>query len=280
VLNQRILTAIGMAVFFIGSLAYLDPYSFSILVAVVVIYAAWEWASLSGFRSYGSKFLYAFFVLGVLVFLGYILGFGKTEPLDLHAAKSLLTWLVSWWAIALLWIQGYPSSAVLWGSRYGRATIGLLVLVPTWMAASILVSLSKGEWLIFVVVLIVAFADIGAYFVGSKFGKHKLAKNVSPNKTWEGFLGAILANLFLILFLGFFLKLSATGWLTLFLAVIATVLASVVGDLLESMVKRHRGVKDSGNILPGHGGILDRIDSLTAALPVFALIFVYNNFQF
>ena len=279
-LSQRIVTAIGMAIFFIGSLIYLDPYSFSILVALVVAYGSWEWANLSGFCSFWSKLLYTFFVLGILVFLGSILGLGKTEPLDLHVAKSLLTWLVSWWAVALLWIQGYPSSAVLWGSRLGRATIGLLVLAPTWMAASILISLNKGEWLIFVVVLIVAFADIGAYFVGSKFGKHKLAKNVSPNKTWEGFLGAILANLFLILFLGFFLKLSVTGWLTLFLAVIATVLASVVGDLLESMVKRHRGVKDSGNILPGHGGILDRIDSLTAALPVFALIFVYNNFQF
>jgi len=133
--------------------------------------------------------------------------------------------------------------------------------------------------LIFFVVLIVALADIGAYFSGRKFGKHKLASNVSPKKTWEGLFGGVATNILLVVVLGVFLKLDSDQWLILLGLVMITVLASVLGDLLESMIKRHRGIKDSGNILPGHGGILDRLDSLTAALPVFTLVFIYSNFQ-
>ena len=115
---------------------------------------------------------------------------------------------------------------------------------------------------------VVAAADIGGYFAGRKFGKRKLAPAVSPGKTWEGFSGGLIANLLLGSLIAY---LTGSNIGLLLAIVVPTSLFSVLGDLLESMVKRHAGVKDSGVILPGHGGILDRVDSITAAAPVFAL---------
>ena len=149
--------------------------------------------------------------------------------------------------------------------------------MPAWLAMVILIHANQGEWLIMIVVLIVAFADIGAYFSGRAFGKHKLATNVSPKKTWEGLVGGVVANLIFVAVL--LVTLNVDHGPMLLGLVMITVLASVLGDLLESMVKRHRGIKDSGNILPGHGGILDRLDSLTAALPVFTLVYLFSGFQ-
>ena len=282
-LKQRVITAIIIAAAFISALILLSPISFSIMTAVVVTYAAWEWSDLSGISNKLVKLFYALSVALLLVLSGYALGLtipiSRPEPLNLDTSKLLMVWLAPWWALALLWVQGYPSSAVLWGSCWVRGVIGYLVLVPAWLALVILIHTTQGEWLIFIVVLIVALADIGAYFSGRKFGKHKLAPYVSPKKTWEGLWGGIATNILLVIVLGLLLKLNSAQWLMLLGMVLITVLASVLGDLLESMVKRHRGIKDSGNILPGHGGILDRIDSLTAALPVFTLVFIYSNFQ-
>ncbi|MDX2465584.1 MAG: phosphatidate cytidylyltransferase [Porticoccus sp.] len=279
-LKQRVITAVVMAVVFLSALVFLTPFTFSLFLAVIVIYAGWEWSELSGFSSASMKLGYTLSVAVLLGLTGYVLDLSATAPLHAGVGKSLMAWLAPWWAIALLWVQGYPSSAVLWGSRGLRGLMGFLVLVPAWGAAVILMYSDHGEWLICIVVLIVAFADIGAYFSGRRFGKHKLALNVSPKKTWEGLLGGVVANCLFVLALGAFLKLdSVNQWLMLFVLVMITVLASVLGDLLESMVKRHRGIKDSGNILPGHGGVLDRLDSLTAALPVFTLVFIYSDFQ-
>lgn len=150
--------------------------------------------------------------------------------------------------------------------------MGVLVLVPTWVAVIMLIHLKHGPWLVCLVVVVVATADIGAYFAGRRFGRRYLSPHVSPKKTWEGLFGGVVANVPIVIVLGLILDLDLRYWSLLGFTVMATVLSSVLGDLLESMVKRHRGIKDSGNILPGHGGLLDRIDSLTAALPVFALI--------
>lgn len=284
-LKQRVITAIIIAAVFISALIFLSPYSFSIMTAVVVTYAAWEWSNLSGISNKLIKLLYVLSVVLLLALSGYVLGLTipifspSPSSLNLDTSKSLMVWLAPWWAIALLWVQGYPSSAVLWGSCWVRGVIGYLVLVPAWLALVILIHATQGEWLIFLVVLMVALADIGAYFSGRKFGKHKLALNVSPKKTWEGLWGGVATNILLVIVLGILLKLDSDQWLILLGMVLITVLASVLGDLLESMIKRHRGIKDSGNILPGHGGILDRIDSLTAALPVFTLVFIYSGYQ-
>jgi phosphatidate cytidylyltransferase len=174
-----------------------------------------------------------------------------------------------WWAVALLWVQTYPQSALLWGYRLIRAAMGLLVLVPAWVALTFVRAQEQGAWLLLLMAAIVACADIGGYFTGRRWGRRKLALAVSPGKTWEGFAGGVVANLLLALVLW----LVIGGSFLLFLALILPAsLVSVLGDLLESMLKRHRGIKDSSALLPGHGGVLDRIDSLTAAAPVFALV--------
>ena len=275
-LKQRVITGFVIAAAFFFALFLSSPYSFSLITAIVVIYAAWEWSDLAGFSSLFARLLYAFSLAVLLVISGYLLGV-ESSSLNFDMSKTLMAWLVPWWAIALLWVQGYPSSAVLWGNSWVRALIGYLVLVPAWLALVILIHADQGEWLIIIVVLIVAFADTGAYFSGRAFGKHKLATNVSPKKTWEGLVGGVVVNLIFAIVL--LLALKIEQWHMLLGLVMMTVLASVLGDLLESMVKRHRGIKDSGNILPGHGGILDRLDSLTAALPVFTLVYLYSGFQ-
>jgi len=142
-------------------------------------------------------------------------------------------------------------------------------LVPAWIGLFFIRSHDQGSWLVLLLVAIVACADIGAYFAGKRFGRHRLAATVSPGKSWEGFVGGLFASVIFALIVGQVWAPTERLWL---LALVApTALVSVVGDLLESMVKRHRGVKDSGLILPGHGGVLDRVDGITAAVPVFAL---------
>jgi len=279
-LKQRVITAIVIAVVFLLALFNLDAYSLSLAVAAIVIYAAWEWSDLSGISGAPWRLLYTAVLALLLVSMAYVLGLSRTGALHLEVGRSLLMTMVPWWAIALLWVQGYPSSAVLWGSRWVRSVMGFLVLVPTWSAMVLLIHTAHGELLILLVVSIVALADIGAYFSGRRFLQHKLAPSVSPKKTWEGLLGAVVINIIVVIVLGVVFKLDSGKWLLLTLMIMTTVLASVLGDLLESMVKRHRGVKDSGNILPGHGGVLDRVDSLTAALPVFTLIFINSGIQF
>jgi phosphatidate cytidylyltransferase len=148
------------------------------------------------------------------------------------------------------------------------------VLLPCMIGLLFLHQQPSGIWLILWVAAIVSTADICAYFSGRAFGKHKLAKNVSPGKSWEGVIGGVLACVTLALLIAYFADKNV--WLTL-LIVIPTAFSSVLGDLLESMIKRHRGIKDSGSILPGHGGVLDRIDGLTAAIPVFALMLAVFN---
>lgn len=279
-LKERIITALVMAALFLAALFLLSPYGFSLLMGLVVIYAAWEWSDLSGLARPILRLGYVIALAGLLLACVWYLGFSASVMPQVDKGHALLVATTPWWAVALLWVQGYPSSAILWGSRVVRAVMGVLVLVPTWVAAVLLVYGNNGPWMILLVVAIVALADIGAYFSGRRFGRHSLASSVSPKKTLEGLLGGVLANVALVVILGLWLGLPLQQWALFACVVLVTVLVSVLGDLLESMVKRHRGIKDSGNILPGHGGVLDRIDSLTAALPVFALIFISSGLQF
>lgn len=269
-LKQRVITALVLAIIFIVALFGLPAGYFSFFVGAIVLIGAWEWACLAGFPSRWQRALYALFILVVLLLASFYLGFeGEASPnLDADAIRELLIAGCIWWTIALLLVQGYPSSALLWGHKILRLLMGLLVLIPTWVALVYVRQQEAGAWLVLLLMLIVAMADSGGYFAGKRFGKHKLASAVSPGKTWEGFAGGLIANCVLALILSLTLELSLLLMLVL---VVPTSLVSVLGDLLESMLKRQAGIKDSGTILPGHGGILDRVDGVTAAAPVFAL---------
>lgn len=269
-LKQRVITALVLAIIFIVALFGLPVGYFSFFVGAIVLIGAWEWACLAGFPARWQRALYALFILVVLLLASFYLRFeGEASPnLDADAIRELLIAGCIWWAIALLLVQGYPSSALLWGHKILRLLMGLLVLIPTWVALVYVRQQEAGAWLVLLLMLIVAMADSGGYFAGKRFGKHKLASAVSPGKTWEGFAGGFIANCVLALILSLTLELSL---LLMLVIVVPTSLVSVLGDLLESMLKRQAGIKDSGTILPGHGGILDRVDGVTAAAPVFAL---------
>ena len=150
--------------------------------------------------------------------------------------------------------------------------IGLLILLPAWQGLVLLKQWPQANALIIAVMVLVWGADIGAYFSGKNFGKRKLAPKVSPGKSWEGLYGGLAASLLITLSVGLQQGWSAVGLLLALAGAAVVVLISVVGDLTESMFKRQSGIKDSSNLLPGHGGVLDRIDSLTAAIPLFAAL--------
>lgn len=269
-LKQRVITALVLAAIFLAALFGLPAGYFSFFVGAVLLIGAWEWANLSGFPAIWQRFVYSFLLLILLVVAALYLGFeGEASPqLNNSAIRDLLVVGCGWWALALLLVQSYPSSSVLWGHKVLRLVMGVMVLIPTWVALVYVRQQINGAWLVLLLMLIVAVADSGGYFAGRRFGKHKLAPAVSPGKTWEGFAGGFVANCLLALILSQMLDVSLLLMLVL---IVPTSLISVLGDLLESMVKRHAGAKDSGSILPGHGGILDRVDGITAGAPVFAL---------
>lgn len=270
-LRQRIITGLVMVAGFLTAIVFVPLPGLAVIFGIIVVLGGWEWARMAGWQSSVSRGLYALVLAAVLGGIYSYCDLGAS-PED-SQVQPFLGLACLWWSVAMLWVKSYPASGALWGNMAMRSLMGLLILAPAWLAAVYLLSFARGGMLMVVMVLIVVTADIGAYFSGKSFGKHKLAAQVSPAKTWEGFWGGVLACL-LLSFIGWYLlpvQKQHIGLISVVTVVLITAVASVVGDLTVSMVKRQSGIKDSGNILPGHGGILDRLDSLSAAAPVFAL---------
>jgi phosphatidate cytidylyltransferase len=261
-LKQRILTAlvllpIALCGFFLLTGAY-----FALFIGVVVVLGAWEWARLAGLMAQSMRVAYAAFV-GLLLFLMYLTpGIG---PWVLAAA-------LIWWGVATFLVLTYPATSDHWASGICKLVIGLLILLPAWQGLILLKQWPMGNWLILSVMVLVWVADIGAYFSGKAFGKRKLAPKVSPGKSWEGVYGGLLVALAITAAVGISREWSVGQFIAGLLGAAVIVFISIVGDLTESMFKRQSGIKDSSNLLPGHGGVMDRIDSLTAAIPVFAVL--------
>jgi len=270
-LRQRVLTALAMAGLFLIGMFLLPVVALAAVFVGVVALGAWEWAALSGFAQRPGRLIYSALVAASCALLYWLLDLG-TRP-ERTAVQPVLGLSCLWWCFALLWVRSFPGSAMIWNSRPMRAIMGLLVRVPAWVAAVYLLSLEHGAWLLVALVLLVAVADIGAFFTGKRFGRRKLAPLVSPAKTWEGFWGGLACVTVLALLAWWVLPLEAHGpGLAAVIAVaVISALASVLGDLTVSMVKRESGVKDSSGLLPGHGGLLDRLDSLCSAAPTYAL---------
>lgn len=276
-LKYRIATALILIPIVIAALFMLPPLGFAIVALVICMLAAWEWGQLSGFKTRSQRIWLA--VLCGFVLIAMMLSMpAYRQPIYLPQVSVSLWASLIWWIAAFILVVFYPKSASFWrGSRILRLAFGLLTIVPFFWG---MVALRQygyaenhhtGAWWLLYVMLLVWGADSGAYLFGKLFGKHKLAPKVSPGKTWEGVIGGLVTSALISWLFGRYAPLNVVPVTLLVCSVIAA-LASVLGDLTESMFKREAGIKDSGNLIPGHGGILDRIDSLTAAVPVFACL--------
>lgn len=264
-LKTRIITALILGPLVLAAIIFLAPEHFAIFTAIVLALGAWEWGDLSGLPT-RSRLFFSGAVL---------LAFQAMWDFTPEVQQSLLYASLVLWGIIAWWIKTYPASQASWGSTSKRTFLGLFILCFAWLSLNILKQHEHGVFLIFLLLAMVWGADIGAYFAGRKWGDRKLAPQVSPGKTWAGVYGALVSTvavtLLMLLFSGYLQDASAGSWLLFAVLAAFITVVSIVGDLAESMVKRHRGVKDSGRLLPGHGGIMDRIDSLVAALPLYGV---------
>lgn len=257
-LRQRVLTALVLIAALAVVLFALPPVATLALVVVAILAGGWEW---SAFVAPTRPSLRAAFVA--------LLALGIAAAWPVSGTRSgMLALLVAaglWWLLAVFWILRGPQrvGAVL------AAVAGIASLVPVAVALGRLrLEPGQGAWVLLFALLVIMAADVGAYFAGHRFGRIKLAPSVSPGKTWEGVIGGLLFSLIIAT-----VGARLLGWPVAVVAPLAVGAAafSVVGDLMESLMKRHSGLKDSGHLFPGHGGILDRVDSLTAGIPLITL---------
>ena len=256
-LRQRIVTALALAALVLGVLLAMPPGAAVTVVAFAVFAGAWEWSGFANLRA-AARVAYALAVVGCAA-----LAWSWTaEPANLGV---FLRATAAWWVIGLAWVVFAPGR----GGPRAAAVCGFLVLVPAAVGLGRIALVQPyGQVLLLFLVVLVAAADVGAYFGGRMLGRHKLAPRVSPGKTWEGFVAGMIAAAVAAACGAVLFGMPIAAWLAVCVPV---ALVSVVGDLVESMWKRHAGIKDSSGLLPGHGGVLDRIDSLTAAGPAFML---------
>lgn len=277
-LLQRVLTAVVLLALLVAATVGLSGFTFALLLAAVLLGAAGEWTRFIGLTDNRTKAGYLLSLALMLVALFPLLGLSpQAESLDQLRVNIVLLLALLFWLLVLSLMRGYPHNTRHWNEESHIALMGVLVLIPTWVGLVQLKFLASGGWLVLAVIGLVSVADIGAYFSGRQWGERKLAPALSPKKTWAGLWGSLAASMLyagLCLYLTnrYFYPLSPGLAGLLLLATAPLVLISIAGDLFESMLKRNRGLKDSGSILPGHGGIMDRIDSLTATVPLFTLI--------
>ncbi|QYJ77810.1 phosphatidate cytidylyltransferase [Shewanella acanthi] len=280
-LKQRIITAIWLIPLVLGAIFILPVQYFAWALVAVFLIAAKEWGRIIDSQCHVTQWSFTVTVGVLLVALNLIVPAdtiwlrGQIHPIYF----AVMAIGAMWWVLSLLLVLTYPKSAKLWQNNpMLKSMFGQLTLVPCFVALIALKSISSqlspyyGASLVFLVMLVVWAADSGAYFVGKAIGKTKLMPAVSPAKTLEGLMGGLATTLVVaagVMYVSPEQELGLVITVTIFVALI-----SALGDLSESMFKRAACIKDSGTILPGHGGVLDRIDSLTAALPVFTLIYI------
>ena len=265
-LRQRLLTIALVLPIFLGGMALLPNAAWALLTLLPLGVAAMEWSALGGYR--GGRWCFAAMVVasGLTLYAWVYFRAQAVQPPGLHVLFQISMFF--WVVVAPLWLRYRWSGQPL----LLHAATGWIVLVPTWLA---LVMLQQAPSVLIILLGVAWVADTAAYFVGRRFGRRKLAPRISPGKTWEGILGAYVAVGAYCLVVSWIPQYFAQGIHLVELLVLFFSLAtlSIVGDLFESWIKRQAGAKDSGSLMPGHGGVLDRIDSLTAVLPIAALYY-------
>ncbi|HET9818535.1 MAG TPA: phosphatidate cytidylyltransferase [Rhodanobacteraceae bacterium] len=269
-LKQRVITAIILAPLLVALIFLTRASVFATLLGLIFLLGMWEWTRMAGVRGYPLR-------------LVALLGYAALFALLWHVCKSPWWWLpvlggLAWWLLALVWLghNGFAAEATR-GHAVLKLVAGAFVVVPAWCAVVVMHGdlakphTGQGHWWVLFFACIVVAADIGAYTAGRRWGRTKLAPTISPGKTREGVYGALVCSAVVGLAGGAALQVPALRLPAMVALALLTVLFSIVGDLFESLIKRHAGVKDSGALFPGHGGVFDRMDSIVAALPVFVL---------
>ncbi len=278
-LRQRVITALLLVAVFLPALFHPDPNGLALLSLLLISAAGWEWGRLVGWHGRAA------WGLGLACLLVCLLAWS----FELHTASLAPFWLLLTW----VWIGGSAwmlhKGLSAWGQipRGLRALLGLVVLCATWLA--LLGAKIQGTNFMLSVLLLVWVADISAYFSGRAWGRRKLAPSISPGKTWEGVAGAFVGVIVLAFFWiwldathdtgspSIYTLISRSGWVWGLLSLVMLTAMSVVGDLIESLIKRSAGVKDSSQLLPGHGGVLDRVDALLPTLPLAWCLSLWMN---
>lgn len=269
-LRQRVITAIVLAPLILALIFLAGNPLFAALLGLIFLLGMWEWTRMAGVRGYPLR-------------LAALLGYAILFAVFWEVCRSPWWWApvlagLVWWLLALVWLSraGFGAAATP-GHAILKLVAGALVVVPAWCAVVVMHGdmaepyTGRGHWWVVFFASIVVAADIGAFTAGRRWGRTKLAPTISPGKTREGVYGALVCSGVVGLVGGALLQVPAIRLPAIVALALVTVLFSIVGDLFESLVKRHAGVKDSGALFPGHGGVFDRMDSIVAALPVFVL---------
>lgn len=262
-LKYRLLTAFLMGPLILWAIYAMPENYFSVFALVLVSLGAWEWSAFSGWVKPLQRSI--FFLLNVILFVAVLLLQNEMLNIILVAASLL------WWVICIPLLRAFPFKKNNFIHKQAVTTlIGVVLLLGTFVSMMLIRNAPPyGSEYVLYLILIIWFADSGAYFAGRTLGKNKLIPNVSPGKTWEGVAGAFVVTFIVALVSINLLDVPSSHAIIFIIITELTVLYSIVGDLSESMFKRMANIKDSGQILPGHGGILDRIDSLMSGFPVF-----------
>jgi len=263
ILARRIVTALILIFLVVAGALYLSTPILSLVFAVVVMAAGMEWTQLAGIRTVTGRLVFVVILGAVLSLVAWLL---HTDP---RWGWWIASAAVLWWLLVAIGLFRYrPGQSPVPGTL-AKSIYGGLALVPAWTSLVVVHGIEgDGPALLLFLLVLIWVADSGAYFSGRRWGRTKLAPYISPGKSREGVYGALAGAAACGLFLVWW-RPETGNWMLIILFCLALTLISVVGDLFESLMKRQAGVKDSGNILPGHGGVLDRIDSLTAAAPMF-----------
>ena len=263
-LKQRILTALVLGAVFIGIIFTGSELLFITFIVISILFSAWEWAALCNIHKKAARSGYSLVIAGLVVIF-YLF-------LDSSWTNGVCIFGLIWWCLAAVMVIRFQlGEKTISGNSLVNSLIGCCVLVPASLSLIYLYESENTQYFVLLFFILIWIVDSSAYFIGSRWGKKRLADKVSPGKSLEGFLGSLLATGLSAGIYSYIKGITGIEIFWVFMLFIVTAGFSVIGDLFESMFKRHVNLKDSGKLLPGHGGMLDRIDSLTAAAPVFVL---------
>ncbi len=269
--RTRLLAALVMAPLAIAAVLLLSTPWMAALSAAAFLIGLWEWLRLAEIDDPIARGV--LLVVNLLLMVALVWASRSATGGSLILFQLMVMLGVIWWLLAVIWLRHYDfASDHDTHARVFKLAAATLSVIPAWCALALIhASQPHGNRWLLVALMIVWAADSGAYFAGRKFGKTKLSPRISPNKTVEGLVGGVIAGMIVALAAAPLAGASMQQLPYVAIVAIWTILFSVVGDLYESLLKRHVGAKDSSHLIPGHGGVLDRIDSVLAALPVFAL---------